>query len=89
MVDPQFRRQIEGYGLTTADILYHMPDHPHVLQNFIWQDYDLFPNFPALKAFLNFWRVEIEGALHSIRVAHARLITPAEIRAVDVEFPLH
>jgi uncharacterized protein Usg len=45
MVDSAFRRQIEGYGLTTARILYHLPDHPSLLQEFIWQDYDLFPHF--------------------------------------------
>ena len=32
---------LKGYGLTTARILYHLPDHPHLLQTFIWQEYDL------------------------------------------------
>jgi len=89
MVDLAFRRQLEGYGLTTANILYHLPDHPLLVQEFIWQDYDLFPNFPVLKRFLDFWKIEIEGALHSIRVAHQRLITPAEVRMVGVEFRLN
>ena len=88
-VDPQFRRQLEGYGLTTASILYHMPDHPRFLQEFIWQDYDVFPHFPVLKRFLDFWKIEIEGALHSIRVAHNRLITPAEIKSIGAEFRLN
>jgi uncharacterized protein Usg len=89
MVDHQFRRQLEGYGLTTANILYRMPDHPHLLQEFVWQDYDLFPEFPALQRFIDFWRREIEGALHSVRVAHNRLITPAEVKAIGAEFRLH
>lgn len=89
MSDPHFRRQLEGYGLTTARILYHMPDHPHLLQEFIWQEYDLYPNFPVLHRFVGFWRREIEGALHSIRVAHQRLITPAEIRSIGSEFRLN
>ncbi|MGH7224968.1 MAG: usg protein, partial [Gemmataceae bacterium] len=25
------RLQLEGYRLTTAEILYHLPDHPHLL----------------------------------------------------------
>ena len=41
-----FRRQLEGYGLTTANILYRRPDHPWLLQSYVWQDYDLFPKFP-------------------------------------------
>jgi uncharacterized protein Usg len=88
-VDHQFRRQLQGYGLTTANILYRLPDHPHLLQEFIWQEYDLFPHFPALQRFVTFWKKEIEGALHSIRVAHNRLITPAEIRALGAEFRLN
>ncbi|TMJ68454.1 MAG: Usg family protein, partial [Alphaproteobacteria bacterium] len=28
MASKDFRRQLEGYGLTTAQILYRLPDHP-------------------------------------------------------------
>jgi uncharacterized protein Usg len=84
-----FRRQLEGYGLTTANILYRRPDHPWLLQSYVWQDYDLFPRFPTLNKFLNFWLEKLEGPLHSVTVAHARLIKPAEIRAIDGEFRLH
>ena len=84
-----FRRQLEGYGLTTANILYRRPDHQWLLQSYVWQDYDLCPNFPVLNKFLNFWLEKLEGPLHSVTVAHARLIKPAEIRAVDGEFRLH
>ena len=84
-----FKRQLDGYGLTTARILYGMPDHPSVLQEFIWQTYDLAPDFPELSRFVTFWREEIEGPLHSVRYAHRRLIGPNEWRMVDGEFALH
>ena len=84
-----FGRQLEGYGLTTAQILYRLPDHPSLLQTYVWQEYDLFPKFPALNRFLAFWLETLEGPLHSVTVAHARLIRPAEIRAVNGEFRLH
>src|SRR4029453_13558551 len=74
MVSQDFIRQLEGYGLTTATILYRLPDHPKLLQTFIWQEYDLAPKFPVLHDFLEFWRRELEGPLHSVRVAHSRLI---------------
>ncbi|MGC8524817.1 MAG: usg protein [Acidibrevibacterium sp.] len=74
--------QLRQYRLTTAEILYHMPDHPGVLQSFIWQDLDLAPRFPVLHRFLDFWRRDIEGRLHSVRVASVELVTPGEIRAV-------
>src|SRR5262249_32308095 len=84
-----FRRQLEGYGLTTAQILYRLPDHPSLLQTYVWQDYDLCPRFPVLNRFLAFWLEKLEGPLYSVIVAHSRLIKPAELRAIDGEFRLH
>ncbi len=89
MVSKDFIRQLEGYGLTTAEILYALPDHRGILQSYVWQDYDLAPKFPVLHEFLDFWRRELEGPLHSIRVAHAKLIKPAEIAMVRDTFYLH
>lgn len=89
MVSDGFVKQISGYGLATAQILYRLPDHPAFLQAYIWQEYDLCPKFPELNKFLEFWRREIDGKLHSVTVAHHQLIKPAELRAVDGMFLLH
>lgn len=89
MVSQDFRRQLEGYGLTTAHILYRLPDHRDLLQSYVWQDYDVWPEFPTLGRFLEFWRRELDGPLHSVTVAHARLIKPSEIRPIDGVFRLH
>jgi uncharacterized protein Usg len=86
---PEFRKMLEGYSLTTAEILYRMPDHPAILQSYIWQDYDLCPDFPALRKFLDFWTRTLEGPLFKVSVAHSRLIKPAELRTLDGEFRLH
>lgn len=83
MASSDFIRQIEGYGLTTVEIHYFLPDHPSLLQAFVLQQYDLAPRFPVLRDYLDFWRREIEAVLHSVRVAHQRLIGPSEWRAVD------
>lgn len=88
-MDAAFRRQLDGYGLTTAEILYRLPDHPALLQSYIWQEYDLAPDFPILRRFLDFWSHTLEGVLHTVTVAHSRLIRPAEFRPVDGEFRLH
>ncbi|MEQ8658453.1 MAG: usg protein [Hyphomicrobiales bacterium] len=80
---------LEGYGLTTASILYRMPDHPCVLQTFIWQEYDLAPRFPRLAKFLEFWRASLDGPLHSVQYAHQKLIKPGLWRRVDGELTLH
>lgn len=89
MTSKDFARQLDGYGLTTAKILYRLPDHPGLLQTYVWQDYDLAPRFPILVSFLEFWRRELEGPVHSVTVAHSRLIKPAEFRAVDGVLTLH
>ncbi len=81
--------QLDSYRLTTAEILYHMPDHPDLLQSFVWQDYDLAPRFPVLHKFLDFWSHEIEGKLHSVHLASCGIISAAEIKARDGEFLLH
>jgi uncharacterized protein Usg len=89
IMDKDFIRQLDGYGLTTAEIHYRMPDRPSLLQLYIWQDYDLAPDFPTLQGFLDFWKRELDGGLHSVRVAHQRLIRPSEFRAVQGIITIH
>lgn len=84
-----FVQALRGYRLTTAEILYHMPDHPAVLQSFIWQEFDMAPKFPVLNKFLRFWDGNLEGKLHSVRVAARGLIAPSELNIADGEFSLH
>lgn len=87
--DRDFRAQLAGFSLTTAEIIYRLPDHPVLLQSFIWQDYDLAPRFPKLKAFLDFWTAKLDGPLFKVTVAHSKLIRPAELRLLDAEFKVH
>ena len=87
-VSNDFRKQVLGYGLTTAEIVCRRPDRHWLLQTYVWQDYDLFPNFPALQDFLAFWQQKL-GPLFAVTVAHSKLIKPAELRAVDGVFRLH
>ena len=89
MVDRNFARQLRGHSLTTAEILYCMPDHPLLLQSFVWQCYDQHPTFPRLNRFLAYWVDNIEGRLHKVTVAHRGLVGPAEMRLVEGEFRLH
>ena len=82
------RAQFAGYGLTTANILYRLPDHPKLLQTYVWQAYDIAPRFPALLKFLDFWRRELDGPLHSVTVAHKRLLSAHEVRTATAELRL-
>ena len=83
------RLQLQGYRMTTAEILYHMPDHPKLLQSFIWQHLDIAPEFPVLRRFLDFWTRNIEGKLHSVNVARVPIVTPGELRYAGVSLNLH
>ena len=80
---------LKGYRLTTAEIIYHMPDYPDLLQTYVWQEMDLAPRFPVLCRFLEFWDRELEGKLHHVRVAASELITPPGLAHVDVSLTLH
>ena len=84
-----FALQLKDYRLTTADILYHLPDYPELLQQYIWQDYDIAPDFPVLHRFLRFWEDQLDGRLHSVRVASQKLIKPGEARYCDLQLMLH
>lgn len=81
--------RLRGYRTATAEILYHMPDHPDLLQSFTWQTLDLAPRFPRLIRFLDYWAHHIDGTLHSVRVASKVLIAPCELRLTKNEFRLH
>lgn len=84
-----FEKQfIKDYRLTTAEILYHMPDFPELLQSFVWQDYDIAPRFPVLYRFLDFWTKEIDGKLHSVYVASQKIITPGDCKFYAAEITL-
>ena len=84
-----FEKQfINQYRLTTANIFYHLPDHPTLLQEYVWQEYDLAPRFPELMNFLNFWHQKLEGPIHSVYVAHKRIIKPHEIRLCAAEITI-
>jgi uncharacterized protein Usg len=81
--------QLKDYRLTTAQILYHLPDHPSLLQEFIWQEMDIAPKFPVLHGFLEYWERHLDGRLHSVKVTHQQLITPADFRTPGGAFRIH
>ena len=82
-------QQLNDHRLTTAEILYHMPDHPALLQRYVWQDYDTAPSYPVLRRFLAFWRRELDGKLHSVRVTTLPVIQAPSIRRAQAYLTLH
>lgn len=89
MAQTELRTLLEGYSLTTAEILYRLPDHRSLLQSYIWQDYDLHPRFPRLQQFLEFWEQHLDGPLYKVTVNHRRLVAPTDIRLLAAQFALN
>lgn len=84
-----FNKQLNDHRLVTARILYRMPDYPALLQSYIWQDYDMAPQFPVLSKFLTFWTKELEGPIHSVEIARQNLITPVRFAIAKGLFEIH
>ena len=80
---------LQGYGLTTAEFYYRMPDFTNVLNTFVWQDYDLAPDHPRLFKFIEFWQEKLDGPLHSVRFVHRKELAPGEWQNITGEFTLH
>lgn len=84
-----FARQLAGERLTTAEVIYYMPDHPVLLQRFLWQTLDLAPDYPRVHRFLEFWRREIDAVIHSVSVGTHGLVAPPRLDISRVIGRLH
>jgi uncharacterized protein Usg len=89
VITPDLELQLQGYGLSLIEVHYFMPDHPSLLQQFTFQQYDVAPKYPALHHFLDHWRREIEATLHSVRLNHRQLIAAGEWRNVATEWVIN
>lgn len=78
-----------SYGLTTAKILYRIPDFQHLLNMFIYQLYDNSPEFPKLYKFLYYWKNNLDGPIYSVSIAHCSLVTDKEIIFAKMEGHIH
>ena len=89
MSDIDLARRLKGERLTTAEVLYYMPDHPALLQRFLWQTLDRSPDYPRIHRFLDYWRREIHAVIHSVQVGGGCLITPARLDIARTVGTLH
>jgi uncharacterized protein Usg len=75
--------RLQGWRLTTAEVLYYIPDHPKLIQSFMWQTLDLAPKYPRIEKFLDFWKREIEAVIHSVTICGDEKIAPAKVNFAD------
>lgn len=84
MVGNELTLRLQGWRLATAEVLYYLPDHPSLLQTFVWQTLDLAPQYPRIHQFLDFWRREIDAVIHSVRLASGETLAPAKLNTASV-----
>ena len=84
-----FAAQLKGGRLTTAEVLYYMPDHPRLLQSFMWQTLDVAPEYPRVHRFLDYWRREIQAVIHSVRLSSVGVVAPARVHFAEEIGTLH
>ncbi|MBY0565583.1 MAG: usg protein [Hyphomonadaceae bacterium] len=84
MQQDEMELRLKGWRLATAEVLYYLPDHPSLLQSFLWQTLDLAPNYPRIHKFLDFWRREIDAVIHSVRLATGETLAPPKLQAASV-----
>ncbi len=84
MQNEEFGLRLQGWRLATAEVLYYLPDHPSLLQSFIWQTLDLAPSYPRIHRFLDYWRREIDAVIHSVQLATGETLAPAKVESASV-----
>ena len=84
MHNEELALRLKGWRLATAEVLYYLPDHPSLLQSFIWQTLDLAPSYPRIHRFLDFWRREIDAVIHSVQLATGETLAPAKLQSASV-----
>ncbi len=74
--------ELKGWRMVTAEIIYHLPDYPGILQTFVHQALDHPPSLPRLRRFLDYWKFEIEGPIAQVRIGIAGHLAPRELHHI-------
>ena len=53
--------KIRKWTIATVQVIYFIPDHLHILNEFMWQTEDELPEYPRIKRFLDYWDKNIDG----------------------------
>lgn len=84
MQQDEMALRLAGWRLTTAEVTYYMPDHPSLLQTFVWQTLDIAPAYPRLHKFLDHWRRDIDAVIHSVQLATGESLAPPRVSTAAI-----
>lgn len=87
-------RQLTVWRHRTAEILYRMPDHPALLQTFVWQDMDCWHDdphlmYPRLRQFCKWWSANLDGPIVQVWVGASLVVKAGDLRYVGLEMRLY
>jgi uncharacterized protein Usg len=55
----------------TIQVLYYMPDHRCLINEFFWQTIDIVPELPRTHSFLKYWKDNIDAVIKEVMIAHS------------------
>ena len=74
---------IRKWTLATVQVIYHIPAHIHILNEFSCQTKGRLPEYPRIHEFLDYWDKNIDGP---IKEAYIYDHEESKIRHVDRRF---
>ena len=77
---------IRKWTIATVQVIYRIPAHIHILNEFSWQTKDRLPEYPRIHEFLDYWDKHIDGPIKDAYIYdHEEL----KIRHVDRRYKLN
>ena len=57
---------IKKWTTATVQVVYYIPDHLSLVNEFMWQTEDQIPEYPRITEFLDYWDKNIDGPIKEV-----------------------
>ena len=71
---------IRKWTVASVQVVYYIPDYLNIVNEFIWQTEDQFPEYPRITRFLDYWDKNIDGPIKEVYIYDHE---EAKVRHVD------
>ena len=78
--------KIRKWTIATVQVIYFIPDHLHILNEFMWQTEDELPEYPRIKRFLDYWDKNIDGPIKEVYIYDNKY---SNVRVVDRRYSIN
>ena len=59
---------LRKWTVATVQVVYYIPDHLHIVNEFMWQTQDQLPEYPRITRFLDYWDKQIDGPIKEVYI---------------------